>query len=231
MMLWTARPVRACKAGGNMKKSAQPKQKRQSAGRIDAGERILKSAANIFASRGFVGASIREIALDADVTHQLITYYYGGKEDLWWAVVETEIDRLLITYGETNVKTKNVTPEQRFRQFVHGFVAYEANHGALARLMLQEALAKSARYQKLLNHKKLTGADPVTRFLDEAYEQGILIDMPAPELKLNFLSLITHRYMIDLYASLTLGEPVRSSAAIKKHADAIASMFLRSSRS
>ena len=199
--------------------------------RNEARNRIVKSAAQIFASQGFAGASIREIALDADVTHQLIAYYYGGKEDLWWAAVEAEIDQLILNYSAVAAKTKNVSPERRFREFVRAFVEYEANSGVLARLMLQEALAKSGRYQKLLNHKKLTGADPVTRFLDDAHDQGILIDMPPAELRLNFLSLISHRYMIDLHASLTLGEPVRSASAIKKHADTIATMFLRSSRS
>ena len=190
-------------------------------------ERIIASAAQNFASRGFAGASIREIAEQANVKHQLIAYYYGGKEDLWWAVVEREIDRLLETYSEKDADTNKSDPRARFQHLVEAFVEYEAKSGTLARLMLQEALANSSRYQKLLNHKKLNGAYPITRFIDEAHEQGILIDQPVEELRLNFLGLITHRYMIDLHASMTLGQPVRSKEAIKNHAKNIAQMFLR----
>jgi AcrR family transcriptional regulator len=57
---------------------------------------LLESAIKIFAREGYDGASLREIALDADVTLSTINLYFGNKSDLFNAVVKTvwaEIDR------------------------------------------------------------------------------------------------------------------------------------------
>jgi len=193
-------------------------------------ERIIIAAKECFASHGFEGTSIRKIAVEAGITFQLISYYYKGKEGLWRAVVESEIDRILDIYAKASEITAYFSPEDRFRYFVKAFVEYEATSTGLARLTLHEALARSNRYCKIINHQRFGGSDPVTSFLDDAMDQGILIDMPMGDLKLNFLSLITHRYLIDQHASLTLGEPVRSEAMIEKHATIVSNMFLKSSR-
>ena len=45
----------------------------------DARERLLAAGAELFASKGFAGASIRELATAAGVNSALISYHYGGK--------------------------------------------------------------------------------------------------------------------------------------------------------
>lgn len=45
--------------------------------------RILDAATEVFSAKGFTGARVAEIASRAGVNHQLITYYFGGKEGLY----------------------------------------------------------------------------------------------------------------------------------------------------
>jgi AcrR family transcriptional regulator len=45
--------------------------------------RILQKARDAFAEMGFAGASIRDIAREAGVTHSMITYHFGTKDGLW----------------------------------------------------------------------------------------------------------------------------------------------------
>ncbi|WP_161993790.1 TetR/AcrR family transcriptional regulator [Muricoccus nepalensis] len=45
--------------------------------------RILEVAERVFADRGYVAASLREIARAADVTQALILYYFGSKQRLF----------------------------------------------------------------------------------------------------------------------------------------------------
>ncbi|MCR5504225.1 MAG: CerR family C-terminal domain-containing protein [Elusimicrobiaceae bacterium] len=54
----------------------------------DAKNRLLKVALELFASKGIEGASTREIAQRAKVNISAITYYFGGKEELYAAVLE-----------------------------------------------------------------------------------------------------------------------------------------------
>jgi AcrR family transcriptional regulator len=50
--------------------------------------RILKAAIDEFASRGFKGASMDAIASRTHTTRAMINYYFGGKEEIYLAVLE-----------------------------------------------------------------------------------------------------------------------------------------------
>jgi TetR/AcrR family transcriptional regulator len=60
--------------------------------------RLLKAATFEFAERGFAGARIDEIARRAKLNKQLIYHYYGGKQQLYAAVL-TDMVRHLQTDG------------------------------------------------------------------------------------------------------------------------------------
>lgn len=49
----------------------------------DNKQKILDSAARLFAAKGFDGVSVREIAEASDVTKPVIYYYFKNKEDLY----------------------------------------------------------------------------------------------------------------------------------------------------
>jgi AcrR family transcriptional regulator len=53
----------------------------------DRRSRILRSAARAFAACGFKGASLRDIAADAEVSLTLVDHHFGSKEQLLEAVV------------------------------------------------------------------------------------------------------------------------------------------------
>jgi hypothetical protein len=49
-------------------------------------ERLLTVAGRLFAAKGFVGASVREILQAADVSRPVLYYHFGSKEGLYLAV-------------------------------------------------------------------------------------------------------------------------------------------------
>ena len=51
-------------------------------------EQILDAAAGLFASRGFDDVSIEDIAREADVTRGLVHHYFGGRKDVYVALIE-----------------------------------------------------------------------------------------------------------------------------------------------
>ncbi len=56
-------------------------------------DKILTTATKLFARKGFDGVSIREICKEADVNLCMISYYWGGKQELYNAIVEEMIER------------------------------------------------------------------------------------------------------------------------------------------
>lgn len=51
-------------------------------------DRILDAALRVFTQKGYDGASIREIMLEAGVTQPVIYYHFGNKQELYKAAVE-----------------------------------------------------------------------------------------------------------------------------------------------
>src|SRR5215510_14717303 len=57
--------------------------------------RILAAAEEVFATKGFAGASTREIAAGAGVNISSLHYHWESKETLYFAVFQNIYDRIL----------------------------------------------------------------------------------------------------------------------------------------
>ncbi len=56
-------------------------------------EKILNSAIKLFATNGFDGTSIRDICKDAGVNVCMISYYFGGKKELYQGIIDDLIEK------------------------------------------------------------------------------------------------------------------------------------------
>ena len=57
--------------------------------------RILEAATALFARKGFDGTSIREICKEANVNLCMISYYWGGKQELYQGIIEDLLEKQL----------------------------------------------------------------------------------------------------------------------------------------
>ena len=55
--------------------------------------RILEAATALFARKGFDGTSIREICKSANVNLCMISYYWGGKQELYQGIIENLLEK------------------------------------------------------------------------------------------------------------------------------------------
>lgn len=65
-------------------------------------QKIIEVATELFANNGFDGTSTREICKQAGVNISLISYYFGGKKELYEKVV-TNITGNIINYMKSNI--------------------------------------------------------------------------------------------------------------------------------
>lgn len=63
-------------------------------------EKLLLTAAKLFAQKGFDGVSTREICKEAGVNLCMISYYFGGKKELYQGILRYLIENV-IKYSKT----------------------------------------------------------------------------------------------------------------------------------
>ncbi|MGH0032493.1 MAG: TetR/AcrR family transcriptional regulator, partial [Myxococcota bacterium] len=114
-------------------------------------ERILEAAVEVFAEKGFAGASTREIARRADTNQGLITYHFRSKEERWRAVADSIFEGLGGRLAEQlNARTPGDRRE-RAREAIRQYVRFAAAHPELFRIMVDEGRVADDRLTWLVD--------------------------------------------------------------------------------
>lgn len=85
---------------------------------VDRREQILEAALDVFAEEGFDGATTKEIAARADVTHGLIYFYFPSKEELFNAAFEHQAQSDFARLDFADACVGGEPPEQVLRGVV-----------------------------------------------------------------------------------------------------------------
>ncbi|MEU0202343.1 MULTISPECIES: TetR/AcrR family transcriptional regulator [unclassified Streptomyces] len=70
-------------------------------------ERLLEAGRSVLRRRGFLAATVDEIAEEAGYTRGAVYKHFGGKEGLWQAVVDAHTEAYLELLGETLDRVAN----------------------------------------------------------------------------------------------------------------------------
>lgn len=101
--------------------------------------RIAQEAIRLFASQGFDGTSVREIAEASGVTKPVVYYHYGSKDQLCVAVIEECYKRFRI-YLESVAPSRG-TFRERLRDLVQVHFDYFVREESSARMLYAAAFA------------------------------------------------------------------------------------------
>jgi AcrR family transcriptional regulator len=89
-------------------------------------DRILHAAARVFANKGYGAAGIREIAEQAQVNVSMISYYFGGKENVLKEIVNGTFARYTAMLGDCLDEEKDL--EANVRCVAHGLIRFFREH-------------------------------------------------------------------------------------------------------
>jgi AcrR family transcriptional regulator len=134
---------------------------------------ILETATKEFAKHGYNGARIDAIAARTAATKRMIYYYFGGKEQLYIAVLEQEYQR--IREHEAALELHRLDPERAIRRLAEFTFDYDHAHPDFVRLVAIENihharhLAKSAGIRRI----NATVLDTIAEILRRGREQGV----------------------------------------------------------
>ena len=102
---------------------------------------IIEKAETLFATKGYSGTSIRDIAKAANVNLAMISYYFGSKEKMMSYLYRYRVQKTRESFAEFAEIIKEGKPEMQMKELVkyvvnqlfkynyfHGFVTQELRH-------------------------------------------------------------------------------------------------------
>lgn len=135
--------------------------------RTDAKAKLLETALPLFPAKGYAGVSIREIAAAAGVNSSAISYYFGGKEGLYGAILENLFAPIEAIVTQKKIKT--FTAEQLVRDFAVQAVALHKKNPYIMKYMYMEMI-NPTRFCDTIIKIKLS---KVYQYLSQSVQQGI----------------------------------------------------------
>ena len=87
----------------------------------DRKQAIVEAAAALFATRGFTGASVADIAQRGKFSKSLVYHYYESKEDILYDVMISHVRALEVAAREAIAG--DARPDRKLRELAHRFMA------------------------------------------------------------------------------------------------------------
>jgi TetR/AcrR family transcriptional regulator len=127
---------------------------------------LLAVATPLFAEKGFNGVSVREIAGFAGVNVSMISYYFGGKEGLYGAVL-TEQFAVLSRVAE--IAQMDTDPLNKFELYVRATVARYRRNPFLLRFYTSELTNPTPCFTTIVK----PAIQGVVKILQEFFTDGL----------------------------------------------------------
>jgi TetR/AcrR family transcriptional regulator len=113
----------------------------------DCRENIIAVAIPLFAAKGLNGVSVRELASAAGVNLSMISYYFGGKEGLYAAVLEGQF---AILGKLEEIEQMEIDTLQKFELYVRATVSRYRKNPYLLRFYTSELTNPTACFETIV---------------------------------------------------------------------------------
>ena len=129
---------------------------------------LLEVATEVFAEQGLSGARVDEIAERTRTTKRMIYYYFGGKEQLYRAVLEAAYRG--IREAEQSIHATDLPPVEAVRRIAELTFDHHHAHPAFIRLVSIENIHRGEHLRQVESLRDLSR--PVATLLDDALARG-----------------------------------------------------------
>lgn len=129
---------------------------------------ILEVATRVFAAQGYSGARVDEIADLTRTTKRMIYYYFGGKEQLYLAVLKKAYGG--IREAEKTIQVDGLEPLDAVRKLAELTFDHHVRHSDFIRLVMIENIHKGEFIQQIDTIREL--GQPAVGLLDEILARG-----------------------------------------------------------
>jgi len=190
---------------------------------------ILAVATREFADKGLAGARIDEIAEKTNSSKRMIYYYFGGKEELYRAVLEQAYTRIRGREEEAEARFRELPAEQALRAQIEQTFDYHANNPDFVRLVMNENIHHGEHIGHVpdLKERNRSVIAQLRAIIDKGIADGVFRkDIDPVDLHMSISALcfynVSNRYTFNVNFGVDMGAP----KAMKKRREQVAEIIL-----
>jgi len=186
---------------------------------------IIDIATREFVEKGLAGARIDEIADKA--SKRKIYYYFGGKDELYRAVLERAYRR--VRASEAEVDLESGTAVDALRRLIEHDVHYHSRHSELVRLVMNENIHRAEHLKQIegLRERNSAVIDILKRLIARGEAEGSFRPGIDPiELHMNMTALAFYNVSNQFTFSHNFGIDMASPEAVERRAKQVADIIL-----
>ncbi|WP_372339561.1 TetR/AcrR family transcriptional regulator [Nocardiopsis sp. CC223A] len=135
--------------------------------------RLFEAAVTLISEQGYGATTVDEIAERAGVAKGTVYYNFGGKSELYTALMEWGITRLADTLKEA-APDPGADPAEALTAVLRAGVEFIGEHEALARLLMAEAWRTNRTWYATVRQIRTEAIGVVTARLDALAAAGLL---------------------------------------------------------
>jgi len=157
--------------------------KRQEAERQERRERILTAARKVFLKKGYLGATIRDIALKAELSPGLIYHYFDSKDGVYGQICEEAFQILLQTISKTDLS--DLSPlaklEALGKSYINFYIDYPEYFEIISfKEMGFKQVGLSGEIKERLNHLSVQSLSVLNDVVMEGVQNGTIQNAGSP---------------------------------------------------
>jgi TetR/AcrR family transcriptional regulator len=181
---------------------------------------LLERATVEFAERGYDGARIDEIALQAGINKRMIYAYFGDKDGLYRAVLDACLTQAL-ELGREGEVPEGATLRHRAEAIIRRFFGYLALHPDFVQLLGWETLARDRRGRSILLARLEAGLEPLRAIVRRGVRAGEFradLEPRAVVLAVNamLIGYFTQRHLVEALWKTSLDSPAAGEAVLRQ---------------
>jgi AcrR family transcriptional regulator len=185
----------------------------------DRRNQILQVATELFASKGYDGATTREIARRARVNEAIIFRHFPTKEELYWAVIEAKVQSAGAKEFMRDILNAGKSLRETFSELAETILRRREKDQTLSRLLFFSALENHRLSHRFFQSYVADYYELLGDFIQQRIDEGQFRDVNAQLAARGFLGMVVYHSLIqDLFGGSKF-HPFDVHAAAESMAD------------
>ena len=159
---------------------------------LETRELILQAALEAFASRGFKGATVREICAAAGQSVGSVNYHFRDKDGLYEAVTSKLMEEIILRHEPEPPDADRLSAREKLRIFIRTYLARFGsifsgkNNGIRGMFLMREIMDPSECFRRMFSQLQSRQKDYLLKIISELTGQPV----SKPEVMLSGISVI-----------------------------------------
>jgi len=138
--------------------------------KVTSREEIIKIAIKLFATKGYHGAALSEIAKKLDITKAALYYHITNKEDILREILNKVMKRL--TREANEIRKSDLPPKEKVRLLIQLLVELNTKGQDTVAVTFEQTNALPRKAEREINRQKKAIQQILAEILQDGVEQG-----------------------------------------------------------